>query len=199
MHLNGACPILNTFDLVSLSSTGNAGRSGLLLQYPNTFGSAIRYATDYNTFNPADSARVVFAGFGFGAIEEGGERLNLTKLIVQNYFKEANCYVATGVEEGGAPEAPPTRNSLGQNVPNPFNPETAIRYSVARTGPVAIRIYNVNGALVRTLVNRVQAAGEHAERWNGTDDHGRPLPSGAYFYRLESDGFTDSRKLILLK
>ena len=199
MHLNGDCPILNTFDLLTLSSYANAGRSGLLLTYPNSFAAATRYATDYNTFSPSDSARVVFDGFGFGAIEEGGERLNVTKLIVKDYFKEANCYVATGVEEGGGAEAPPVRNTLGQNMPNPFNPETAIRYSVERTGKVAIRIYNVNGALVRTLVDRVQAAGEHIERWNGTDDHGRPLPSGAYFYRLESQGFLDSKKLILLR
>lgn len=199
MHLNGGCPILNTFDLLTLSSTANFGRSGLLLTYPNTFAAATRYATDYNTFDPADSARVVVGGFGFNAIEEGGERLTLAKAVVQTYFKEVNCYVATGVEEGGGSEAPPVRNSLGQNMPNPFNPETAIRYSVARTGPVAIRIYNVNGALVRTLVNRVQTAGEHVERWNGVDDSGRPLPSGAYFYRLESQGFLDSRKLILLR
>jgi len=141
----------------------------------------------------------VFDGFGFNAIEEGGERLNMTRAVVKDYFKEANCYVATGVEEGGGSQAPPVRNTLGQNMPNPFNPETAIRYSVERAGKVAIRIYNVNGALVRTLVDRVQAAGDHVERWNGTDDHGHPLPSGAYFYRLESQGFLDSKKLILLR
>jgi len=198
MHLNGGCPILNDFDLYILSSTGNSGRSGLLLTYPNTFAAATRYATDYNTFSTTDSARVVTDGFGFGAIEEGGERLNMTKVVVKDYFKEANCYVATGVDDGGG-TAPPIRNTLGQNTPNPFNPETAIHYSVERAGPVAIRIYNVSGALVRTLVNKVQTAGEHLERWNGTDDHGRPLPSGAYFYRLESAGFMDSKKLILLR
>ncbi len=199
MHLNGDCPILNTFDLLTLSTFANSGKSGLLLTYPNTFAAATRYATDYNTFSPTDSSHVVFCGFGFNNIEEGGERLNLTNSIVKNYFREANCYVATGVEDGAGAEAPPIGNALRQNMPNPFNPETAIRYSVARTGKVAIRIYNVGGALVRTLVDRVQPAGEHMERWNGTDDHGRPLPSGAYFYRLESDGFQDSRKLILLR
>jgi hypothetical protein len=158
-----------------------------------------RYATDYNTFTPTDSARVVFTGFGFNFIEEGGERLNVTKMIVKDYFKEPNCYVATGVEEGSGSDAPSIGNALRQNIPNPFNPETVIRYSVARTGPVAVRIYNVNGALVRTLVDGVQPTGEHTARWNGTDDQGRPLPSGAYFYRLESQGFADSRKLILLR
>jgi hypothetical protein len=199
MHLNGGCPILNQFDLVTLSSFGNSGKSGLLLQYPNNFGAMTRYATDYNTFSPTDSARVVFGGFGFNSIEEGGERINVTKMIVKDYFKEANCYVATGVEEGPGSAAPPIRSALMQNTPNPFNPETAINYTVAHTSKVAIRIYNVNGALVRTLVDRVQVAGAHAERWNGTDDRGRPLPSGAYFYRLESEGFLDSKKLILLR
>ncbi len=199
MHLNGDCPIINNFDLVTLSTVANSGRSGLLLTYPNSFAAATRYATDYNTFSPNDSARVVFGGFGFNSIEEGGERLNLTNSIVKTYFKEANCYLATGVEEGGGSEAPAIRNVLGQNMPNPFNPETAIRYSVARAGKVEIRIYNVSGALVRTLVDGVQTAGEHVERWNGTDDRGGQLPSGAYFYRLEAAGFLDSKKLILLR
>jgi hypothetical protein len=200
MHLNGGCPILNAFDLLTLSTTAqSSGKSGLLLVYPNTFAAATRYATDYNTFSATDSARVVFEGFGFNSIMEGGERLNLVNQVVHNYFKENACYLATGVEDGTGGEAPPVRNTLLQNMPNPFNPETAIHYSVARTGPVAIRIYNVSGALVRTLVNRVQTTGEYVERWNGTDDHGRPLPSGAYFYRLESQGFEDSKKLILLR
>lgn len=200
MHLNGGCPILNNFDLLTLSATANTGKSGLFLTYPNTFAASTRYATDYNTFSPTDSARVVWDGFGFNAIEEGGQRLVFTKDIVKDYFKEANCYVASGVDDGGGgANAPPARNALGQNAPNPFNPETVIRYSLASAGPVAIRIYNVSGALVRTLVDKVQTAGDHLERWNGTDDHGRPLPSGAYFYRLESGGFLDSKKLILLR
>jgi len=199
MHLNGGCPVINTFDLVTLSSFANSGKSGILLKYPNTFAAMTRYATDYNTFSSTDSAHVVFTGFGFGAIEEGGERLNVTKMIVKDYFKEANCYFATGVEDGGGEGAPGVGNLLRQNIPNPFNPETVIRYSLARTGPVTIRIYNVSGALVRTLVDKPQAAGEYVARWNGTDDRGRPLPSGAYFYRLEAHGFLDSRKLILLR
>ncbi len=200
MHLNGDCPILNMFDLVTLSSTAtqSTGKSGLFLKYPNTFGAATRYATKYNTF-ATDSARVVFQGFSFNYIEEGGERVQLAQAVVKNYFKENACYVATAVEEDPASQAPTIRNALGQNAPNPFNPETAIHYSVAQTGAVEIRIYNVNGAKVRTLVSRVHGPGVYTARWNGTDDHGRPLSSGAYFYRLESQNFQESKKLILLR
>ena len=199
MHLNGDCPIINTFDLVTLSSAANQGKSGNLLTYPNSFAAATRYATDYNTFSPTDSAKAVFCGFSFNLIEEGGERLQFAKAVVQTYFKEAPCYLASGVEEGSGEEAPTIRSSLGQNRPNPFNPETAIRYSVASAGQVDIRIYNVSGALVRTLVSRVQPPGDYVARWNGADDQGRPLPSGAYFYVLDTRGFRASKKLILLR
>src|SRR5207247_9833218 len=114
----------------------------LRLTNPNPFTAATRYATDYNTFSATDSARVVFAGFGFNVVEEGGERLNLVKSIVQNYFKEPNCYLASAVEEGGGSEAPSFRNILGQNMPNPFNPETVIHYSVAQGGPGGLTVYN---------------------------------------------------------
>lgn len=200
MHVNGDCPLIDDFDMVGVSSSASStGKAGILLSYPNTFGAATRYATDYNTFSATDSARVVFMGFSFNDIEEGGERLQATKNIVTNYFGVPACYVATGVEEESGAEAPGVPNSLAQNAPNPFNPETVIRYSVARAGPVEIRIYNVAGALVRTLVSRVHTPGIYTARWNGTDDRSRPLPSGAYFYRLESKEFHDSKKLILLR
>jgi len=97
-------------------------------------------------------------------------------------------------------EAPPVPNSLGQNIPNPFNPSTTIRYSVSSAGPVSIRVYNAGGALVRTLVSTAHAPGAYSVRWDGTDDRGRHLGSGVYFYRIESaGGFRDSKKLILLK
>ena len=90
--------------------------------------------------------------------------------------------------------------TLGQNYPNPFNPETAIRYSVGSPGAVTIRIFNAAGALVRKLVDRPHASGDYTVRWNGTDDHGRRLSSGVYFYEIQlSSGFRDSRKLVLLK
>ena len=200
-HVNGDCPILNTFDTVALSSTAtqSTGRAGLFLTYPTTFGAATRYATKYNSFG-SDSARALFMGFSFNLVEEGGERLQLARNIMKDYFKENACYVATAVEMDPTSQAPPIGNTLSQNSPNPFNPETAIHYSAAQPGRVEIRIYNVSGALVRTLVDGVHAPGAYTARWNGTDDQGRSLPSGAYFYRLQTaGGYQDSKKLILLR
>lgn len=198
MHLNGDCPLINSFDMIQLSSQAQTGKSGILLRYPNNQPAATRYATRYSQVG-SDSARTVFMGFSFNAIEEGGERIQLMKNIVNGYFKETACYAATAVEESEASETPRFRSELFQNAPNPFNPETNIRYTVSRRGPVTIDIFNVNGARVRTLVEKTHEAGAYSARWNGTDDSGRPVASGVYFYQLRAGGFVDSKKLILLK
>jgi flagellar hook assembly protein FlgD len=91
------------------------------------------------------------------------------------------------------------RLSTFQHAPNPFDPESTIRHAVAARGPVRIEIFGVNGARVRTLVDLVQDAGVYTVRWNRTKNDGKPVGSGAYFYRLRAAGATDARKLILLK
>lgn len=199
MHVNGDCPIINKFDMITSSTTAqSSGKAGTLLRYPNLQPAATRYATRYASFG-ADSARSVFMGFSFNSIEEGGERLLLMKAIAQTYFKETPCYAATGVEEEPTGGAPSVRTELFQNAPNPFNPATVIRFSVASRGPVRVDIFSVAGRLVRILTNKTYEPGEHTLRWDGTDDQGHPLASGAYFYRFHAQGMTDSRKLILLR
>jgi len=88
---------------------------------------------------------------------------------------------------------------LDQNAPNPFNPVTSIRFAVAADGPVRLRIYDVSGRLVRTLVDGMRRADVYTERWNGTDSHGIPVATGMYFYRLEAGRFVKTRKMLLLK
>ncbi len=90
--------------------------------------------------------------------------------------------------------------NLAQNYPNPFNPSTNITYDLARDTPVNLKIYNLAGQLVRTLVNHVrQNAGTHTVSWKGEDDEGMIVASGVYLYRVEAGDFVDSRKMILLR
>jgi hypothetical protein len=106
---------------------------------------------------------------------------------------------ATGVGEEG-PGAPRYVNALSQNRPNPFNPETVIPYSLAVDGRVTIRIFDVAGRLVRTLVDGRQPAGPHAARWDGRAERGGPLASGVYFYTVHyPDGSTSARKMTILR
>jgi hypothetical protein len=89
--------------------------------------------------------------------------------------------------------------SLAQNEPNPFNPETTIRFTMPASGNVTINIYDAAGRLVRSLVDGVKDAGSHNVTWNGVDNHGSPVSSGVYFYRLTAGKFSETKKMTLLK
>jgi hypothetical protein len=101
----------------------------------------------------------------------------------------------------GTVEPPPVpeESYLGQNVPNPFNPNTTIAYGLAADGAVSLRVYDVSGALVRVLVDGWRPAGPHEAVWDGRNGSGEAMSSGVYFYRLQADGFTQTRKMVLLK
>ena len=91
---------------------------------------------------------------------------------------------------------PPT---LHQNHPNPFNPVTAIRFEVARAGKVTLEVYDATGALVVGLLDAPKEAGLHTVTWDGRNRSGHEVPSGVYFYRLQSGDTELTRKMILLK
>ena len=96
-------------------------------------------------------------------------------------------------------ERVPRTFRLYANRPNPFNPETSIRYALPQAEQVELRIYNLQGQLVRTLVSARQAVGVHEVRWNGRDEQGRMVSSGVYLYRLEAGSFEQTRRMLVLK
>jgi hypothetical protein len=95
--------------------------------------------------------------------------------------------------------AVPTAYALYQNYPNPFNPETDIRYQIPEGGQVQLTVYNVLGQTITTLVDGYRAAGSYTVRWFGSDQSGRGLGSGIYFYRLQAGDFSETRKMVLMK
>ena len=107
--------------------------------------------------------------------------------------------MATGLSDP-APSAAPRVNALGQNRPNPFNPATTIPFSTAAAGRVTIRVFDVAGRLVRTLVDRTMPAGDYTARWSGDTESGGRAASGAYFYRIVfPGGEISNRKMIILR
>ena len=91
------------------------------------------------------------------------------------------------------------QTALGQNRPNPFNPETTIRYTLAERANVQLTVYDVAGRKVRTLVDESRAAGPHEAFWDGRSDNGQSVATGVYFYRLVTGNFSQTRKMVLLK
>jgi hypothetical protein len=103
-----------------------------------------------------------------------------------------------GVEEL-TPSGVPLHFELAQNVPNPWVSGTRIFYTLPHEDQVVLRVYNPVGQLVRTLVSGKESAGFKRVAWDGRDDVGRRVPSGVYFYRLQAGGFTDTKKMVVIR
>ena len=106
----------------------------------------------------------------------------------------------TGINDNEMIDALVT-SSLHQNFPNPFNPSTTISFLTKElTENTELAIYNMKGQKVKQLVSDKLSAGQHSVIWNGTDDSGKPVSSGVYFYKLKvGANYTHTRKMILMK
>jgi len=85
------------------------------------------------------------------------------------------------------------------NFPNPFNPETVIKFNLPQASPVTLRVYNILGQVVNTLVDEPLNAGSHSVRWDGKNVQGRDVASGVYFYRISAGGYESIEKMTLLR
>ena len=109
-----------------------------------------------------------------------------------------NIYTISGVETvDGVPTG--THAAIRKAYPNPFNPSTTLEFSVPRQGAVAVRIFDLQGRQIATLVNEAMNAGVYRVRWNGQDDGGRAQSSGIYFAQIQSGGSRQSVRLTMLK
>ncbi|MCL2063505.1 MAG: carboxypeptidase regulatory-like domain-containing protein [Candidatus Cloacimonetes bacterium] len=88
---------------------------------------------------------------------------------------------------------------LTGNFPNPFNPSTTIQFDIKEEGLVRIDIFNIRGQRINTLVNDYMTTGRYKFDWYGVDDNGRDVASGVYFYRMQAEGFTDVKRMLLMK
>jgi hypothetical protein len=110
---------------------------------------------------------------------------------------EMTLSISADADDGDTPL--PTRFDLEQNFPNPFNPATTIRFSLARLGEVSLEIFNILGQPVAAPVEGTLPAGEHDVIWDGRNRNGEPVASGIYIYRLRADDETMTRTMALIK
>jgi hypothetical protein len=121
----------------------------------------------------------------------GGEGLSISPQF-------SGTTVGLDVTELESPTLPESF-SINQNVPNPFNPNTSIDFAVPKTAHVTVEVYNALGQKVVTLVDETLKAGFKRVEWDGTDSGGNSVASGVYFYRMTSDSFSETKKMMLLK
>jgi hypothetical protein len=134
-----------------------------------------------------------------------GTEMDVTGLGYAYYHLTASDF--TGNESEAATAAGPTdvlpgipsRFALHAPSPNPFNPKTFLRFDLPEAATVSLKVYDLSGRLLRTLVDERREAGRYEESWNGRDDHGRAMASGIYLCRIETGAFSEAKRMTLLK
>jgi len=96
-------------------------------------------------------------------------------------------------------QSAPARTCLLSAVPNPFNPATKLSFEMAAAGHVRLKVYDAAGRLVATLVDEHRAAGRHQVTWDGRNAAGRMSSAGVYLYRFEVGGFSETKRIVLIK
>jgi hypothetical protein len=139
---------------------------------------------------------------GHGCAVTGTELFRLVgaqdiELTSQEYVDPSGTEIS--ISASAKPNQLPGRYELDQNYPNPFNPETVISFDLPKSGHVSLMVFNMLGETVGTLVEGFLPAGPQQVTFSGRDDSGDALPSGVYLYRLKSDDYSATRKMVLLK
>lgn len=177
---------------------GHPADSVLVSAYDPATGGNVSTWTDsdgrYEFMLPAGNYEVVLDG----AKNSG---LQVVQDVNIESDRSLNFRMGQGLLDGDDPGQPtlPKAFALSQNYPNPFNPSTTIQYDLPEAGHVQIRVFNIRGNVVATLVNGEEEAGVHVVQWDGREESGRTVSSGVYFYRMETASFSRIRKMVLLK
>ena len=158
----------------------------------NTNGGE-EWAVGYTMFDDSDDAPSDIKADGMGNIYVSGtSRGNNTRFTTIKYV-ESTTVLIEEVQNN------PTIFSLAQNYPNPFNPQTTIAYDLPANSQVTLKIYDLLGQEVKTLVDDFQTLGQKSVTWNGRNNFGEKVSSGLYFYKLQIADRVESRKMLLLK
>ncbi len=148
--------------------------------------------SSYTSYSPVNATTISNMARGYYTDNQSGCTMTSGSNLT---YRPNTCFTMTTVNNTTQiSNVIPTQYSLTQNYPNPFNPVTRINFAIPKQGLVSLKVYDVLGREVKSLVNEVKAPGEYSVDFNGTE-----LSSGVYFYKLESNGFTDIKKMMLIK
>ena len=148
--------------------------------------------TSYTSYSPVNATSV--SNMTYGYYTDNSTGCTMTSGAVQSYRPNLALTISTALGTGNSTTVIPDKYEMSQNYPNPFNPVTKINFALPKQGLVTLKIYDILGREVRTLVNEVKQAGNYSVDFNGAE-----FSSGVYFYRIESNDFTDVKRMILVK
>jgi hypothetical protein len=188
----GGCPMINDFDVLE-----RAGGGRWALRYPDVGGTSYYAAIANEQDNShGQPVRTMWFGFSYMYVRDDVQSTPQDRFeIARDVFAWMQSATNANVSDAKIPLA----FALAQNFPNPFNPSTTIRFDMKEKGLVTIKIYDVGGRLVRTLVDGVMNAGSHGAAWDGRNGRGAAVASGIYFYKMETKDFSQTRKMVVLR
>ncbi|MFH2053875.1 MAG: FlgD immunoglobulin-like domain containing protein [bacterium] len=192
----GGCFGINTFDAVTV--TGGATRLAEFLD-PNGLAGAYTYsaATKKALVN---SSRIVSTPYDFMFIyDDPGAKAPAPLSARAQVLKDVLSHFGIDSNPGDVSDVPDAVAFSSKNYPNPFNPTTKIEFTMPKAGHLTLKIYNVRGELVRTLIDEVRAAGTDHVMWDGTSDLGSSVSSGVYFYEARYGDEVQVQKMALVK
>lgn len=152
-----------------------------------------------NGYNPGQYCLALARVEDNGNIEIVGIQSNLARDQMDVEISKFGKYIVGTISTGNGGPSVPTAYDLRQNVPNPFNAETMISFSLPENSRVKVEIYNILGQKVNLLADQEFSAGTHSLFWNGRNNAGNDVSTGIYFYRLQTEKFTQTRRMLLLK
>ena len=185
--------------VVSVSAENGAALAGVVVSFAVTAGEGtLSSATSTTDANGRAATKLTLGSeSGTNTVEAAVEGLrSVTFTATGEKSALASLFDAFG---GGKRASLPDRTQLLQNAPNPFNSQTVLSYFLHAPGPARLEVFTLTGQRVAVLQQGPQQAGYHRLHWDGRDDAGRPVASGAYLYRLVTDEAVLTRKLILLR
>jgi uncharacterized repeat protein (TIGR01451 family)/TQXA domain-containing protein len=140
---------------------------------------------------PFDASKIKYIGFILdGTLNPGVTAFN---------FEVSDIAILNNLTGINNKDILPDKFSLNQNFPNPFNPSTIIRYALPSSEKVSIKIYDIIGREVKTLVNEEKNAGTYSVLWNGRNNEGITVSSGIYLYRIYAGNYIETKKMTLVK
>jgi hypothetical protein len=194
MVVYGGCLAINKFDVMQPTGTafaemnynGNPAYAAVISQVTNN--------------GAGQDARVMMEGFTYEVIRDDRPGANGGVMDRIDHLFDVITWLQNTVDTPTGTNPTAYRTSLSQNYPNPFNPSTTIQFTVRSRTQVSLKVYNVAGQLVRTLLNDQRAPGSvHSVAWDGRNDAGQSVSSGVYFYKLVTNDLTQTKKMVLLK
>jgi len=189
----GGCPIVNQFDVLEKTAFGTYA-----LSYP-LYNATNRYAAIASSqLNPAGfNVSTMWFGFSYMAVRDDIAGAPIDRFEIA---RDVLVWMQTMSNVNITPaDATPKLTKLAQNYPNPFNPSTTIKFDLREKGPVTLKVYNVAGQLVRTLVDDVRDAAAYSIVWDGRNNISSDVASGIYFYKMETRDFSQTRKMVILR